>query len=289
MIRDDVHDRIRRGEYAKGLEDSVPGDKTVGIGDPMVRRPMLTGKDLSQPHRAAMQAPVDQIYSLSSSRVVEDGLARGGVVQQGSGVAQTAPEYEFLQCTGDFKPVDVASRRLIRSHVMRNYFQEKRNQANGLSSASSASTVNAKDKLKGRWRLDPPLSTSKESIQSNDLTTPRRASTNRRDSAVSRRESKLSTSTSGSRKNSREEAVSEERVVLLNSFESHGNEKSGLDGLTPWNLALEQFEASSWDPFNTLPMKTGKRVDRLLTFCKSLLHPIGKLQQYLRKVMGLYL
>jgi hypothetical protein len=165
-----------------------------------------------------------------------------------------APEYEFLQCTGDFKPVDVASRRLIRSHVMRNYFQEKRNQANTLSSASSASTVNARDKLKGRWRLGN--TTQHEEGQSSTV----------------RRGSKASASSS--RKNSQQSnQVDSPRatVELLNPAEVNRRAStSQIEALMSRSTVLEQFEAYRVDPFNALPIPTSKRVDRLLNFCKLL-------------------
>ncbi|TID15077.1 hypothetical protein E6O75_ATG08330 [Venturia nashicola] len=65
------------------------------------------------------------------------------------------PEYEFLRFGGNgSKSADVVSRKLIRSHVMRNYFQEKNKKSSSNdSSATSAGTVNSRDKLKGRWRL----------------------------------------------------------------------------------------------------------------------------------------
>ncbi|KAE9966982.1 hypothetical protein BLS_006647 [Venturia inaequalis] len=87
------------------------------------------------------------------------------------------PGYEFLHVRGDgFKPVDVASRKLIRSHVMRNYFQEKNKKAGSNdSSATSAETVNSRDKLKGRWRLGavdgrPPAPRRKSSTKSTTST-----------------------------------------------------------------------------------------------------------------------
>jgi hypothetical protein len=168
-----------------------------------------------------------------------------------------APEYEFLQCTGDFKPVDVASRRLIRSHVMRNYFQEKRNQANTLSSASSASTVSARDKLKGRWRLG----NTKQQEEGQ--------------SSAQRRGSKASASSS--RKNSHQSTTVDSpgatTLELLNPAETNRRAStSQIEALISRSTILEQFEAHRIDPFNALPIRTGKRVDRLLSFCKFILH-----------------
>jgi hypothetical protein len=165
--------------------------------------------------------------------------------------AVPAAEYEFLQCTGDFKPVDVASRRLIRSHVMKNYFQEKRNQANTLSSASSASTVNSRDKLKGRWRLG----TAKQQEDGQPL--------------PQRRGSKASAS---SRKNSQQinQDADAPRATteLLDPSEAHRRAStSQIEHLMRRNTLLEQFEAHRIDPFNALPIQTGKRVDRLMNFC----------------------
>jgi hypothetical protein len=167
--------------------------------------------------------------------------------------AAPAPEYEFLQCTGDFKPVDVASRKLIRSHVMRNYFQEKRHQANTQSSASSASTVNARDKLKGRWRLGATK-------QQDDG----QSSTQRRGSRAS--------ASLPSRKNSQQSIppnTTRDTSELLGTAEANRRAStSQVEALIRRSSVLEQFEAHRIDPFNALPIQTSKRVDRLMSFCK---------------------
>ncbi|KAF2423725.1 hypothetical protein EJ08DRAFT_440158 [Tothia fuscella] len=166
-----------------------------------------------------------------------------------------ASDFEFLQCTGnDFKPFDVTSRRLIRSHVMKNYCQEKRSQATTLSSASSASTMNARNKLKRRWRLD---SSSKmlDDVQSNTQQRPSK------------------TCSSASRGNSQQSRSRGELGEPLGSVESDkaqrrrfGVSMSQLEELTLRHTTLEQFQAERIDPFNTLPVQTGKRVDRLMSF-----------------------
>jgi hypothetical protein len=167
--------------------------------------------------------------------------------------AAPGPEYEFLQCTGDFKPVDVASRKLIRSHVMRNYFQEKRYQANTLSSASSASTVNARDKLKGRWRLGPTKQQEhgQSSIQQKGI---KAGASSRKSSqkSIFSDDAKATTQASGPADVSRRASTSQIEEMMRSS------------------ICLEQFEAHRIDPFNALPIKTSKRVDRLMSFCKFL-------------------
>lgn len=267
MSGSDVPLRTRRDGGGSGLERSLPMSIGVSPTKGLVGlQPTPDVEGLSQPvgsARLGRPAPVGQINSLPLPVLVQGGVTQGGVALQGSGVLQNvvASEYEFLQCTGDFKPADVASRKLIRSHVMRNYFQEKRNQANVLSSATSASTVSAKNKLKGRWRLEP--SHAKESKRLDE------SSGQRRDSAVSRGGSK--TTATASRKTSRGEDV-EESVELLNPLNTYEVQRSESYELVSQRVVLEQFEASPWDPFNALPVKTGGRVDRLLTFCKFTAH-----------------
>jgi hypothetical protein len=164
------------------------------------------------------------------------------------------PEYEFLQVTGEFKPVDVASRRLIRSHVMRNYFQEKNKKSNSQSSASSAETVQAKDKLKGRWRLG-----SASQAEGGEPSTPRRRS--KGNAVLSRRNSEQCPSRD-SRKNS--DTID---PALLN------NQLITRDDFTPLasTPSLELFQTYRLDPFDTLPVQGrdgGDGLNRVLHFCE---------------------
>lgn len=180
-------------------------------------------------------------------------------VEQPSVQGHVVSEFEFLQCTGDdFKPVDVAARRLIRSHVMKNYFQEKRTQANTLSSASSASTVNSRDKLKGRWRLD---------------------SSKQQEDSAQRRGSKNGTSSSppkNSQQSAQDGSSSDATELLSGHALESGRASSQIKALTQRSDLLERFQANRIDPFNCLPIQTGKRIDRLMSFCEFSLHHLQR-------------
>jgi hypothetical protein len=198
---------------------------------------------------------------------IESRFDRPMPIAQPSVQGPVVSEFEFLQCTGDdFKPVDVAARKLIRSHVMKNYFQEKRTQANTLSSVSSASTVSSRDKLKGRWRLD-------SSKQQEDAASRRGSGTSPSSSSSSRKNSEQST---------QDEAYGDATDLLSPRAQHKGESFSQLAALTQRNTFLEQFQANRIDPFNCLPIQTGKRVDRLMTFCEW--HPFHPSERYRRCV-----
>lgn len=158
----------------------------------------------------------------------------------------SAPEYEFLQVNeGRYKPADTASRKLIRSHVMRNYFQEKKAQTNGVSSANSASAVIAKDKLKGRWRL------GKQELPG-DEPQPRRPKPGE---ASQRAPVPHSPS-----------VTSYKFPPPLDYLE---NGWASSEKLILYTSPLEQFQANIIDPFDSLPVATsGHRTNRLVHFCR---------------------
>jgi hypothetical protein len=176
------------------------------------------------------------------------------------------PDYEFLHVSGDgFKPVDATSRKLIRSHVMRNYFQEKNKKSNNDSSTTSAETVNARDKLKGRWRLG--------AAESSDGRPP----------APRRKSSNKTTTSSSSGGTSRR---SSQQIPLDEAPEEFGDRYDPLTDrscttqpfpqlVTRDDLAMipsfsiEQFQCSQVEPFNVLPIETSRRgVNRIVHFCK---------------------
>src|ERR1700742_2887153 len=65
-------------------------------------------------------------------------------------------DYEFLLSTGRPMVIDSYSRRTIRSHVMRNFIQQKVTKPDNRLSNSSVSTSEAKDNLQGRFKLKKP-------------------------------------------------------------------------------------------------------------------------------------
>lgn len=179
------------------------------------------------------------------------------------------PDYEFLHVSGDgFKPVDVASRKLIRSHVMRNYFQEKnKKSSNNDSSATSAETVSSRDKLKGRWRLG--------AADAADGRPP-----------APRRKSSIKTTTSNSSSNTSRK--SSHQIPLLDDTAEEFEDRYDpitdrscttqpfLELITRDDLAMiptfsiEQFQCSQVEPFNSLPISTSRpSTNRIVHFCKS--------------------
>ncbi|KAE9966372.1 hypothetical protein EG328_008987 [Venturia inaequalis] len=202
------------------------------------------------------------------------------------------PGYEFLHVRGDgFKPVDVASRKLIRSHVMRNYFQEKNKKAGSNdSSATSAETVNSRDKLKGRWRLGavdgrPPA--------------PRRKSSTK---------STTSTSSGGT-----SERSCQQFPVLEDTAEEFGDRYDPITDrscttqpfpelVTRDDLAMrpailiERFQCSQVEPFNALPISTTRpSTNRIVHFYSHSFHinslavnPTGALYNRVMRDAGLY-
>lgn len=177
------------------------------------------------------------------------------------------PEYEFLHVSGaGFKPVDVASRKLIRSHVMKNYFQEKNKKSSNDSSTTSAETVNARDKLKGRWRL-----TAAEAADG-------------RPPAPRRKSSTKTTTSSSSGGTSRRS--SQQIPVLEDTAEEFGDQYDPITDqscmtqtfpelITRDDLAMiptfsiEQFQCSQVEPFDALPISTSRpSTNRIVHFCK---------------------
>lgn len=183
------------------------------------------------------------------------------------------PEYEFLHVHGDgLKPVDVASRKLIRSHVMRNYFHEKNKKSGGNdSSATSAETVNSRDKLKGRWRLGadgrPPA--------------PRRKS--------STKTSNSSSSGGTSRRSSQQIPVLDDTAEEFADRYDPITDRScatqplpelitGDDLAMRPTIPIEQFQCSQVEPFNVLPISTSRRsTNRIVHFCELLLIVAAKM------------
>ncbi|KIW02106.1 uncharacterized protein PV09_06596 [Verruconis gallopava] len=167
-----------------------------------------------------------------------------------SSIVTSAPtlEYRFLQLTdGDFKPMDSASRKLIRSHVMRNHFQEMKVQLGDLSHANSTSTVSSKDRLKGRWRLakQPSVRGTKQ-VNSND--------------DKSKETSGLSASLSLS------EIVDWPAPVKYTGSHTQVKTFHG-DGLAHNVPRLEAFQANVRDPFDSMPVATSNpRTNRLMHF-----------------------
>jgi hypothetical protein len=163
------------------------------------------------------------------------------------------PEYRFLQLSeGDFKPSDSAARKLIRSHVMRNYFQEKRTQSEDTSLTNSASTVIAKNKLKGRWRLGKqPLPVEPKRV-------------------IERKEVK---DAERAQKCSRTPSAAEEvqHSPLSIEHSSYFTQISTYDNgaILPKTPHLEMFQASVRDPFNSMPVAASNpRTNRLMHFCE---------------------
>lgn len=178
------------------------------------------------------------------------------------------PDYEFLHVSGDgFKPVDVASRKLIRSHVMRNYFQEKNKKSNHDSSATSAETVNSRDQLKGRWRLGAA------EAKNGRPPAPRRKSS-------SNKTTTSSTSGGTSRRSSQQipdlDDTAEEFADRYDPITDRSCTTQPFPELiTRDDLAMiptfsiEQFQCSQVEPFNALPISTSRpSTNRIVHFCK---------------------
>jgi hypothetical protein len=177
------------------------------------------------------------------------------------------PDYEFLHVSGDgFKPVDVASRKLIRSHVMRNYFQEKNKNTSNVSSATSAETVNSRDKLKGRWRLG-----AAETSNGRPPPTPRRKSSNK---------TTTSSSSGGASRRSSQQIPLDETIEEFGDRYDPATDRSCTTQPLPQlvtrddlamipNFSIEQFQCSQVEPFNALPIDTSRAsTNRIVHFCK---------------------
>jgi hypothetical protein len=167
-----------------------------------------------------------------------------------------ATTYQFLHCEKDFKPVDIATRQLIRSHVMHNHFQEKGSSATLLSSISSASTVSAGKNLKRRWRLSQSSTVQRSSTSQN--------------------EKKLDDSSLAVKNDERFQTtknIPEGTVDQLKPQVAGGRDILSQIGTSAViSNVLEQFETHRLNPFNSLPITTGKRVDRLVNFCTFIIH-----------------
>lgn len=168
-------------------------------------------------------------------------------------VSATIPEYKFLQLNeGAYKPTDSAARKLIRSHVMRNYFQEKGTHSEDISLANSASTVNAKDKLKGRWRLGKqplPIATKQVTEEKGGK--------------------QADSSQLGPRILSTLQQV--QKSPLPPELLSHNTRTlpSQNDIIVSTAPHLEMFQASVRDPFDSMPVAASNpRTNRLMHFCK---------------------
>lgn len=162
-------------------------------------------------------------------------------------------EYKFLQLNeGAYKPTDSAARKLIRSHVMRNYFQEKKTQSEDTSLANSASTVIAKNNLKGRWRLGKQSAT---------------ADGKQVDESKATKHNKLL-----QEHDDRLPQAGANKYPLLHAehpfvLSSNGSDSDGSPLNTP---PLEIFQVNVRDPFDSMPIATSNpRTNRLMHFCKS--------------------
>ena len=182
------------------------------------------------------------------------------------GEAVPPPDYEFLHVSGDgFKPVDVASRKLIRSHVMRNYFQEKNKKSSNDSSVTSAETVNSRDKLKGRWRRGAAESSAGRPPA------PRRKSSNKTTTSNS--------SGGASRRSSQHLPLDEAAEEFGDRYDPITDRSCTTQPLpqlvTQDDLAMipsfsiEQFQCTPVEPFNVLPIDTSRTsTNRIVHFCK---------------------
>lgn len=185
------------------------------------------------------------------------------------------PEYEFVHSAGSKKAVDADARRTIRSRVMRNYLQEKSGQKQNESFLNSDSTVKASTSLKGRFRLK-----SREQLEEEERN--HRRTRKRRspiapapedDNPSTSREDTSSTYTNAvvaitneiiPNQYSDAISVSTARVVQANYTEAQAGQALG-DAVA----VIPRFLGSRLDPFNSLPVPGGPRLDRLLYFCKS--------------------
>jgi hypothetical protein len=161
-------------------------------------------------------------------------------------------ESKFLHVTSDFKPVDMVSRQLIRSHVMRNYGQEKNKKTNSLTSPTSVEVVSARDKLKGRWRLG-----AGEPIGGQQATT------------WPKSKGKMASS---SRRSSQQSTKDE---IVLELKDVHDSPSNRMTQLVTKNVvsilprfSIEQFQCHQVDPFKAAPVNTSNRTNRLFHFCK---------------------
>jgi hypothetical protein len=183
-------------------------------------------------------------------QIVELPVRGASISVTGGSTPLPISEYRFLQLNeGDYKPTDSASRKLIRSHVMRNYFQEKKIQSEDTSLANSASTVNSKDKLKGRWRLGTQV-----------LSVAQVREKGAEDTERSQQDLLASTAL---------DEVHQQPLPL--ELVSHSARTSAtLNGaLRDRAPHMEFFQANVRDPFDSMPVATSNpRTNRLMYFCK---------------------
>lgn len=151
---------------------------------------------------------------------------------------------------------------------MRNYFQEKNKKSNHDSSATSAETVNSRDKLKGRWRLGAAEATNGRPPA------PRRKSS-------SNKTTTSSTSGGTSRRSSQQIPVLDDDTTeeVEDRYDPITDRSCTTQPfpelITRDDLAMiptfsiEQFQCSQVEPFNALPISTSRpSTNRIVHFCK---------------------
>ncbi|KAF2101228.1 hypothetical protein NA57DRAFT_72670 [Rhizodiscina lignyota] len=160
-----------------------------------------------------------------------------------------AVDYEFFMSTGKPETVGGASRRTIRSHVMRNFFHQRVAAIEEQSHQSSASTVKAKQNLKGRFRLD-------------------------KSGAAKKRTDKVgngSPENAGAKVSSQSEQGSRFSDVADSGGDlDTGNISVSTGSMEANNLTstpiIPRYMAQRIDPFDALPIKSGPRVETLIYY-----------------------
>lgn len=179
------------------------------------------------------------------------------------------PEYDFVVSTGSKKSVDADARRTIRSRVMRTYLQEKRGQKQNVSVVNSDSTVKAGTSLKGRFRLK-----SRERQEEEER--------NPRQSRKSKSPTAPGDTPSTSRVNSSSPyttaVVAITNAIVPNHYpDVRPGSPTGViqpgstepdNAFSSTVATIPRFQENRIDPFNTLPVPGGLRLERLLYYCE---------------------
>jgi len=170
-------------------------------------------------------------------------------------------DYEFFISTGQVEQVAKDARKTLRSHVMRNYIQQKNANPSALdapSAAISSETAKSKSSLKGRFRLAPVASQAGRGAPN---------SQKEYQTALNKQSARKGRSPeSANAGDSAGAPASAPQPGDVVSF-SRASAKTTFD-IAQETITLRPLSADLLvNPFDTLPVPNNIRVERLIYFC----------------------
>lgn len=173
-------------------------------------------------------------------------------------------EYEFFVTTEEPHHLEGQERGLIRRLVMKNFFENKwSSPAKPASETSSASTVQARTRLKSRFRL-PRSDQSKSHSKKASRSKARCASKEDHVGSKKRPKGEQQPSDSSETSTSPDSQASNQLVLPIATYEIHGTKSFVANGF------VIRFNPGAYrlDPFDVLPLPGSPELDTLLRLCR---------------------